>query len=275
MLPSFLLALREGVEAALVVAILLGALRKLQHTELSSSVWWGVVCALLVSAAAAVGLSLAGAGLKAPYEQIFEGTTMLAAAGLLTWMIFWMQRQSRSLKGKIENEVRYAVGKTGQRALFGVAFLAVVREGIELALFLVAAGMASNPGQEFIGALFGLAVAAGLGWLLITSTRRLPLGKFFQVTNVLLVLFAAGLVAHGVHEFNEIGWIPGVVEHLYNVGHVISQESASGQVLEALFGYSAAPSLTQALAYLLYFSILALSLIRIQRRSAVGATSQS
>ncbi len=201
MLPSFLLALREGVEAALIIGILFGALRKLQRRELTTSIWFGVISAVGVSLIVAVGLTLAGAQLEGTAEVVFEGFTMLFAAGLLTWMIIWMHNQSRFLKPRLEADVRQAVARPdieiGKRALFGVAFLAVVREGVELAIFLVAAGLATNPGWEMTGALVGLASAAGLGWLLFSSTRRLPLGSFFRLTNILLILFAAGLVAHG------------------------------------------------------------------------------
>jgi high-affinity iron transporter len=275
MLPSFLLALREGVEAALVVGILLGALRKLQRPELAGSVWSGVAAAGLASLLAAVGLNLAGASFEGRAEAIFEGVMMLTAAGLLTWMIFWMHHQARFLRAKIELDVRQAINKTdaglGKRALFGVAFLAVFREGIELALFLVAAGMATNPGQTIAGAALGLAAAVGLGWLLFSSTRRLPMSKFFLVTNILLILFAAGLVSHGVHEFNEAGLIPSVVEHVYDVNPVLNEESTAGQLLKALFGYNGNPSLTEMISYLVYFAVLVLSVFRVQRQPAVGA----
>ncbi len=275
MLPSFVLALREGVEAALVIGILLSVLRKLQRTELSLNVWWGVLVAFITSVLVAAGFTVLGASLEDPAEAIFEGLTMLAAAGLLTWMIFWMQRQSRFLRGKIEHEVRQALNQTSGRALFGVAFLAVVREGIELALFLSAAGMASNPGQELAGSLMGLIVAAGLGWMLFSSTRRLPLGKFFQVTNVLLILFAAGLVSQGVHELNDIGWIPMVVGHVYNLNPFLYENSALGQVFKALFGYTASPSLTETLAYLVYFTALALGLFGFRRRAVADVAQRS
>jgi high-affinity iron transporter len=200
---------------------------------------------------------------------------MIAAAGLLTWMIFWMHRQSRFLKGKIEADIRQAVSgadtSLSQRALFGVSFLAVVRELIELALFLVAAGLASNPGQELSGAILGLMAAVGIGWLLYSSTHRLPLSTFFRLTNILLILFAAGLVAHGVHEFNEIGWIPPVIEHVYNLNPILNEASLLGQVLKASVGYNAAPSLTEMLAYLLYFTVLMVSVFLVQRRPVASA----
>ena len=131
---------------------------------------------------------------------------------------------------------------------------------MELAVFLLAAQAASTPAQTLLGALLGLVTAAGLGWLLFNSTRRLDVRRFFQATNILLVFFAAGLVGYGVHELNEAGWIPAVVEHLYDLTPVLAESSALGGVLKALFGYNANPSLTSALAYLGYFLALALSI---------------
>lgn len=270
MLSSFVLALREGVEMALVVGILLSVLRKLNHKEFTSSVWWGVAAASFVSAIVAVGLNLAGESLHDPAEAIFEGVTMLAAAGLLTWMIFWMQRQSHLLSKRIEADVRQALGQTGRRALFGVAFLAVVREGVELALYLVAAGLASNPLQELLGATLGLVAAGALGWVLFTSTRRLPLRKFFQVTNVLLVFFAAGLVTQAVHAFVELGWVPAMVARLYDLTPVLSDSTVPGQLLKTLLGYTPTPSLAETVAYLLYFTVLTVTVLRIPRQPAVN-----
>lgn len=271
MLPSLLLALREGVEAALMIGILFGVLRKMQRPDLSATIWWGVICAFLVSVLVAVGLTLAGASLKDPAEAIFEGITMLVAAGLLTWMIFWMHRHSRSLSGKIEQDMRRAFNRSGERALFGVAFLAVIREGIELALYLIAAGLVSKPGQEIVGALLGLTAAAILGWVMFASSRRLPLGGFFQVTNVLLILFAAGLISRSVHEFNELGWIPSVISHFYNIGSLLDGGSLAGQVLATLFGYNPNPSLTETLAYLVYFAVLAFCVFGLPRLTVARA----
>jgi high-affinity iron transporter len=138
MIPSFLLALREGLEAALIVGIVLGALRKTQHEELKTTVWWGTASAIVVSLVAAVILYLVGVSFEGKAEEAFEGITMLLAAGVLTWMIFWMHYQSQNISASLEADVRQAARQHSKRALFLVAFLAVVREGIELALFLTA-----------------------------------------------------------------------------------------------------------------------------------------
>ena len=262
MLPGFLLALREGLEITLIIGIVLGALRKTGHTELKNTAWAGAASAAVLSLLAALLLNRMGAVLEGTAEEIFEGLTMLLAASVLTWMIFWMQRQSRSLKSEIENSVRQATQQNNRRALFALAFLAVLREGIELALFLTAASQASQTLPTALGALLGLGAAAVLGWALFAATLRLDLRRFFLVTGFLLLLFAAGLVAHGVHELNEAGWIPAIVEQLWDTSLLINEESSLGVMLKALFGYNADPSLTEVLAYWLYLGGITLALLR-------------
>lgn len=256
MLASFLLSLREGIEAALIIGIVLGALRKLNRSEMAPSVWYGALSAILVSLITGVLLTAFGLSLEGAAEQRFEGIAMLLAAGVLTWMIFWMNRQARSIKGELEAGVNRAASKSGTRALFSLAFLAVVREGIELALFLTAATFASDPQSTIWGTVLGLGVAILLGWSLFASTVRLNLRRFFQVTGFLLILFAAGLVAYGIHEFNEVGWIPSVVEHIWNINPILDENSTIGLMLKALFGYNGDPSLTEVLAYLAYYVVI-------------------
>lgn len=275
MLASLLLSLREGLEAALIIGIVLGALKKMNRSELSPAVYAGALAAVLVSAAVGVGLTALGLSLEEPYEQVFEGLAMLLAAGVLTWMIFWMRTQSRTMKSELEVGVREATAGAGKRALFSLAFLAVVREGVELALFLAAAAFATDPQSTVLGTLLGLAIAVVLGWGLFASSVRLNLKRFFQVTGVVLILFAAGLLAHGVHEFNEIGWIPAVVEHVWDINPVLDESSTFGSLLVALFGYNGNPALTEVLAYGGYFVVVLLALFRPvrTRKEPVRATS--
>jgi high-affinity iron transporter len=267
MLPAYLLSLREGIEAALIIGIVLGALRKMRRTDLVPAVWSGVAAAAVISLGSAVFLTIFGLELEGPSEPIFEGFTMLLAACVLTWMIFWMSRQSRHIKGELEAGVSRAAATTGRRALFGLAFVAVVREGIELALFLAAAAFASSAQQTVIGGLLGLGTAALLGWSLFASTARLDLRRFFQVTGFLLILFAAGLVAHSVHEFNQVGWIPSLVEHVWDLNPILSEKSVLGEMLVALFGYNGDPSLSEVLAYVAYYAAIFLGLRRSDRRA--------
>ena len=260
MFPSYLLALREGLEAALIIGIVVGALHKTNHTTLMAPVWWGLGTAALLSAAAAVFLTHWGLGMEGTASAAFEGATMLVAAALLTWMLFWMQRHAPDLQQTVTRQAAHAVQRGKAGALFGLAFFAVLREGLELALFLTAAAFTSTAAHTALGALLGLATAAALGWALFTTTLRLDLRRFFQATTVLLFLFAAGLVANGVYEWNEIGWIPVGVERLWNTSALVSDTSLVGSTLHMLFGYRASPSLSALLAYGGYIVAVALGL---------------
>jgi high-affinity iron transporter len=260
MLPSYLLSLREGIEAALIVGIVLSALRQMRRTDLSMAVWAGVISAVAISVLVAVVLTIFGLGLEGPAEPVFEGVTLFLAAAVLTWMIFWMSSHSRHIKGELEAGVRRAAFETGKRGLFLLAFFAVVREGIELALFLTAAVFASSELQTIVGALLGLFTAVLLGWSMFATTVRLDLRRFFQVTGVLLILFAAGLVASGIHEFNEVGWIPEIIGHVWDLTPILSETSLAGQILKTLFGYNASPSLSSVISYAVYFAVVWLGL---------------
>ncbi len=265
MFASLLLSLREGLEAALILGILFGTLKKIQREDLAAVLWGGTASALVLSLLAALGLQALGASLEGKSEQIFEGLTMLLAAGVLTWMIFWMANQAQALKDELEAGVRQAARQTSGWPLFLLAFLAVIREGVELALFLTAASFATDGRQIVFGAALGLALSAFLGWGLFRATVRLDLQKFFKVTSALLLLFAAGLVAYGVHEFNEVGWIPAIIEHVWDINYILDENSTLGAILKALFGYNGNPSLTEVLAYLGYFAAISFGLQR-QRR---------
>jgi high-affinity iron transporter len=267
MLASFLLALREGLEAALIIGIVLGALRKLQRNDLAPTVWVGVGSAIFVSFAAGIGLYAIGAELEGQAEQIFEGLTMLLAAGVLTWMIFWMNQQSHSIKSDLEQGVNRTVSATDKRGLFWLAFLAVVREGIELALFLTAATFASSAESTVVGALLGLGTAVLLGWTLFATTVRLDLRRFFQVTGILLILFAAGLVAHGVHELVEAGLLPALIDPIWDINTLIPETSFVGMILKTLFGYSANPTLMEMLAYFGYLIAVGIGLRTANKRA--------
>ena len=265
MLPTYLLSLREGLEAALIIGIVLGAVSKIHRKDLAPAVWFGTISAVVVSILTSIILTSFGMSLEERAEQIFEGITMLAAAGILTWMIFWMGKQARFLKSELEDGVNKAAASTGKRAVFWLAFVAVVREGVELAIFITAAFFAGDPSQvmsntiqTLAGTILGIGTAALLGYTLFATTVRLDLRRFFQVTGILLILFAAGLVAHGVHEFNEVGWIPSVVEHVWDMNMILDENSVAGQLLKTLFGYNGNPALTEMLTYFAYIVVVAI-----------------
>jgi high-affinity iron transporter len=275
MLPSYLLSLREGIEAALIIGILLGALRQTHRLEFVPALWLGALSAAILSILTAVLLTTFGLEMKDPGEAIFEGCTMIVAAGLLTWMIFWMSRQARFMKASLETDIHRA-SQGGKRAIFLVAFVAILREGIELALFLTASVFATSNGlQTTLGAILGLGTAILLGWSFFATTVRLDLRRFFQVTGFMLILFAAGLLAHGVHEFTEVGWIPAIIEHVWDLTSIVSAESTLGQLLGALFGYNPSPALSELIAYILYFASVIISLQFTGRKQKAVAQAQA
>jgi high-affinity iron transporter len=225
--------------------------------------WYGTLAAVGVSILTAIMLTIFGLSLEGSAEQIYEGVTMFIAAGLLTWMIFWMGKQARTLKTELEADVNKAAASTNKRALFWMAFIAVVREGVELAFFITAAFFAgsnenvgSNTIQTLAGVVLGLGTSILLGWSLFATTVRLDLRRFFQVTGFILILFAGGLVAHGIHEFNEVGWIPNIIEHVWDVNALIDEDSVFGLLLKALFGYNGNPSLTEMIGYFTYLIVV-------------------
>jgi high-affinity iron transporter len=227
-----------------------------------------------VSVVAGVALQLLGVAFEGRGEELFEGMTMLLAAGVLTWMIFWMQRQGRSIRTELEADVRQAVTGGSQRALFALAFVAVVREGIETALFLTAAAFSATPAQTLIGGGLGLTLAVVVGWLLFVVSVRLDVQAFFRVTSILLILFAAGLVAQGVHELQEAGVLPVLVEHVWDMNLILDENSTVGGILKALFGYNGNPSLLEVVSYVAYYLIVGTA-IGLGQRTAKSAPELS
>ncbi len=253
-MAAFVLSLREGLEAALIVGILLGALRRFGRGELSRFIWAGVAMAAIVSAVVAAGLVAAGIELEGRSEEIFEGVTLILAASFLTGMIFWMQRQGAAWRAALAANVRAAASGTGGWGLFAVAFLAVAREGIELALLLVATTLQGSLATTGLGVTFGIGAAAVLGALLYQGVLRLNLAVFFRVTNILLLLFAAGMIGLAAHELIEAGLLPAVVDPLWNINPILSDQSVPGELLKSLFGYNGNPALTETLAYVAYLA---------------------
>lgn len=271
MAPSLLLSLREGLEAALIIGILLGTLRKIDREEFKPVIWAGTLSALVTSIVAAGVLYGLGTSFEGQAEEIFEGITMLLAAGVLTWVILWLHYQSETIDKQLESDVQQAAFSGSRRALFALAFLAVVREGIELALILTTASFNAGGGQVVLGAVLGLGLSVLLAGLLFNRLIQLDLQKFFQVSSIVLILFAAGLVAHGVHELNEAGLVPEVIEHVWDINPILDEKSITGEILKTLFGYNGNPSLTEVAAYGLYYVVLAASMRRQVRRVRAAA----
>ncbi len=205
---SGVVVLREGFEAALVVGIVLAFLDRTGRRDGFTTIWAGVAAAVGISVAAAVGLFTVGAELEGTAGAAFEGAAAIAAAGLLTWMIFWMRRQARSIRKEIEGRVSSALAEGSAIGLAAIAFVGVLREGVETALFLFSTTEASHPAVSFAGGVVGLGIAIALGYAFYRGSSRLNLRVFFQATSVLLLLFAGWLLTNGLEELAEGGVIP-------------------------------------------------------------------
>ena len=249
MFTSFVLSLREGIEASLIIGILYSTLQKLERPDLKSQLWSGTILALIGSGILAGLLNQFQMEFDGKNEMVFEGITLLVTAGLLAWVLLWMSTHASTMGQNLKAQVANSLNG---RAMFATAFFAVIREGLELVLFLAAIKSTQQPVQTATGAFLGLLFAAILGWLIINSTIKLDLNAFFRVTNAAILILAAGMVGAGIHELNEAGIIPGIISPLWNLNWLIPEGSIPGQFLRSLFGYIADPSLTVVLGYLLF-----------------------
>ena len=257
MLSSFLITLREGLEAALVIGIVLAYLARTGNRRGYKHVWIGAGIGIAVSLLVGGIIYLTARELSGRAEEIFEGSVMFSAVAVLTWMIFWMRKQAINIRGHLYAQVKTAMNSGSSLGLVVLAFVAVGREGIETALFLFAATqLAESPAYAAGGGLLGLALAVAIGYALFKGTVRLNLRMFFDVTGLLLVLFAAGLLAHGIHEFHEAGLIPSGVEHVWDINALLHEKSTSGRFLTAIFGYNANPSLVEAVSYVTFLAVV-------------------
>lgn len=253
-----LIGLREGVEAALIVAIVLAYLARTGNGQHAAKVWVGTGAATALSAVIGGALFVTVGALNEPYEQLFEGTTMLLAAVVVTWMLFWMRRQSAGLKGELQSAVDRTLGEGSGWGLAVLAFTAVIREGVETALFLAgqATSLTESAASVAVGALLGLGIAVLIGWGIFRGSRAVDLRKFFRWTGIALVFIAAGLLSHAVHEFIEVAEIAGVAlpgsQVAFDISAVLSQDVGIGQFLRAVFGYSASPEVLTLVAHLGY-----------------------
>lgn len=274
MLSALLIALREGLEAALIVGIVLGYLHKIGRRDHAPYAWAGVVVAVWLSAVLAIAMRAVGAELEEPLEQIFEGTTMLLAVIVLTWMIFWMRYQARFIRADLERKIQSAVTRGPDWGLFALTFIAVFREGLETVLFLAANAFAANASATLAGALIGLALAVAAGALIYVYAVRLDLKLFFDVTSLFLIVFAAGLLAHGVHEFQEMGWLPILTGAAWDTQWLLDDKSVLGSLLRSLVGYNDNPSLLEVATYIGYWVIVLQTIRWWTQRLAVRFTQE-
>jgi high-affinity iron transporter len=254
MLTALLIMLREGFEVALVVAIVYAYILRIGRRDLTGPMWQGVLGAAALSVAAGVGIHVTVAGLDGRARLLAFAAVSLLAVCVLTWMIFWMRRQAWRIKGDLQRSVDEAVERGGdvRMAVMAVAFLATAREGLEAALFLIAAATAERGVDVLVGGLAGLAVAGGLGWLVVLGGRRLPMRQFFTVTGVVLLVFAAGLVSRTVLYLQAAGELGTVWNNVYDLTGYrwLTVNTETGRFLGAMLGWDPRPSIEQVVAYL-------------------------
>jgi high-affinity iron transporter len=261
---GLLTGLREGVEAALIVSIILAYLAKTGNQRYFGMIWVGAGAAVVLSVVIGLVLFSTLGGFAEPAEQIFEGSAMVIAAAVVTWMLFWMRRTAANIKGELHAGVDRALANGGIFGLAALAFTAVIREGIETALFLM--GQATAAGTEamstLIGALVGLAIAVGIGYGLYRGARVINLRTFFQWTGIALILIAAGLLSHGIHEFIEAGWITVGTGTAFDISGILPHEPEAGflgvigSILQALVGYTSTPEWITFIAWLTYVVVV-------------------
>ena len=252
MLATFFLMLREGLEAALIVGIIAAYLVKIGRRDALGKVAAGVLAAVGLSIAIGLAVTLTIKQLPLVLQETLEGVAAVLAVAVLTWMLFWMRRQGRLLKGELERGVDSALTQGSTLALVALAFLAVIREGVETVLFLIPIMSFQGTGIDILLAgIVGLAVAVGVGWAIFYAGVRVNLRRFFTVTGVILIFVAAGLVAFAVHEFGEAGLIANTGS-AFDLNGVLPDNGPIGSVLRGLFGYRSEPTPLELVAYLAY-----------------------
>lgn len=264
MFQNFLIGLREGLEAALIVGILIAYVRKTHREHLIPKIWLGIACAVLVSLGFGAFLTFGPSGLTFEAQEAIGGVLSIIAVGFVTWMIFWMAQNSRSLSKELGSKL-----DTVEASTWGVILLAALsvgREGLETALFLWAASQATGSGSLALwGALAGILLAILLAWLLMRGVLKLNLSKFFTVTGVFLIFVAAGVLAYGVHDLQEAGILPGLHHLAFDLSQSIAPTSVLGTLLKGVFNFSPATTWLEAIVWLLYVAVVLTFFIRSYR----------
>ncbi|MCM2579352.1 iron uptake transporter permease EfeU [Streptomyces meridianus] len=253
MLANYLIGLREGLEASLVVCILVAYLVKTGRTDKLPPVWAGVGIAVAVSFGFGAILQYGSTTLTFEAQELLGGTLSILAVGLVTWMVFWMRRTARHLKRELHGKLDQALA-LGTGALVLTAFLAVGREGLETALFVWTAVQAADDGTglPLVGVLLGLLTATGLGWLFYRGALRINLAKFFTWTGAMLVLVAAGVLSYGFHDLQEARFLPGLGTLAFDVSSTIPPDSWYGTLLKGTVNFQPDPTVLQVIVWVAY-----------------------
>jgi high-affinity iron transporter len=253
MFANYLIGLREGLEASLVVCILIAYLVKTERRDALRPVWIGIGVAVALALGFGCALEFGSQELTFEAQETLGGSLSILAVGLVTWMVFWMRRTARHLKSELHGKLDAAL-QMGTGALAATAFLAVGREGLETALFVWASVRASNDGTyaPLAGVVLGLATAVALGWLFYRGALRINLAKFFTWTGGMLVVVAAGVLAYGFHDLQEADILPGLTNKAFDISETIPPDSWYGTLLKGVFNFQPNPTVLQVTVWALY-----------------------
>ena len=265
MLANALIGLREGLEAGLVVGILVAYLHKIGRRDVLPRLWIGILGAIVLSLGVGAALTFGPYTLSFQAQEILGGGLSIVAVGMVTWMIFWMARHARNLKGELEGQLdRAVVGSAAGLVVLGV--VSVGREGVETALFVWASVNSSgNAALGTVGAVIGILAAAVIAYLIYRGFVRINLSRFFFWTGIFLVIVAAGVFAYGVHDLQEAGVLPGVGAVAYSLASIIPSTSWYGTLLGGLFQFTPEPTWAQVVAWVLYVAVTLYFFLRVSR----------
>jgi high-affinity iron transporter len=256
MLFSLLVTLREGIEIALVVTILLGYLRTINQKRHFRQIWIGVIAATALSLAFGVALEITSRELSGRVLEAFEGFTMLFAVAVLTWMVFWMKRQSAGISSELRQQIDSALSRGSVAALALLAFSAVAREGFETTLFLFAGSTNTSGSQFVLGGVIGFVLAGASGVAIYYGAARLPLKQFFLVSGIAVIVLAAGLLSNGLNALQEAAIVTDLGSRPWDFEGTLSMTSTLGKFLHTVLGYEAAPALAQIVLYWGYVAVI-------------------
>lgn len=253
---TFLIVFREALEAGLIIGIIMTVLAHLKAKQYYKHVFLSIALALIASLFLAWGLTTLTESAQGHYEKVIEGIVSLIACGVVTYMVFWMHEQARMIKSRIETTLTKAVPKNDLFVMISLPFVAVFREGAETVLFLKAVSLQSSQSVSWLGGAAGLGLAVVITLLVFVGGQKIPLKPLFQWTGYFLILISAGLLAYGIHELEEAGWLNGIIYPIWNINHILNEKEGFGALLKALFGYNGNPSLLEVTAYLSYLTAI-------------------
>ena len=273
MLPTFVIGLREGMEAALIVGIVAGFLAQQGRGDALRQVWIGVSVAVAICLAVGVALQVISSDLPQRQQEGLETVVGVIAVIMVTYMVLWMRRHARDLKGDLERAAGSALDRGSTKALVAMAFLAVLREGFETVVFLLATFHASgNATLSWLGAVLGIALAVVLGYGIYRGGVRINLSRFFRITGIVLVVIAAGLVATAVHTANEAGWLTIGQAQAFDLSWLVRPGTPLSSFVTGVFGIQPYPVWIEVIAYLAYLVPMLLVMCWPVRQRRVVAT---